>query len=128
MTAMSNYLENALINATLRGVAYTAPSTVYVALYTGDPTEAGTGPQVTGGAYVRRAITFGAPTDGAASNSAEVLFPVATANWGTVTHIGIFDALTNGNMLYYGALTNPKAIQTDDQLKVNAGDITITLA
>lgn len=128
MSAMSNYLENALINATLRGTAYTAPATVYLALFTADPTEAGTGTQVTGGAYARRAITFGAPSDGAASNSAEVLFPVATANWGTITHIGIFDALTGGNMLYYGSLTTSKVIQNSDQLKVNAGDITITLA
>lgn len=128
MSAISDYLENALLNATLRGVAYSAPSTVYLALFTTNPTDAGTGSQVTGGAYVRRAITFGTPSNGTISNSAEVLFPVATANWGTITHVGIYDALSGGNLLYHGALTNSKTIQSNDQLKINAGDITVSLA
>lgn len=128
MSAISNYLENKLIDVTLRGLAYTAPATVHLALFTTDPTDAGTGAEVTGGAYARRPITFGVATNGAASNSADVLYAVATANWGTVTHVGVYDAATAGNMLYYGILTNSKTIQTNDQLKVTAGDITITLA
>lgn len=128
MSAISNYLENKLIDATLRGVTYTSPTTVYLALFVADPGETGSGTEVTGGGYVRKAITFSAPVDGVSANSNEVLYPVATANWGTVTHIGIFDALTAGNELYYGILTNSKSIQTNDQLKVNAGDITVTLA
>jgi hypothetical protein len=128
MSAISNYLENKLIDATLRGTAYISPSKVYLALYTANPNEDNSGAEVTGGSYVRKEITFGAASNGASSNSAEVLYPVATANWGTITHIGIFDASTAGNLLYYGALTNSKIIQTNDQLKVNAGDITVTLA
>lgn len=128
MAAMSDYLENALINATLRGQAWTAPSTIYLALFTSDPTDAKTGAEVSGGAYARQAVTFAAPTNGAASTSADVLYPVATAAWGTVTHIGVFDAATGGNLLYHGQLTNTKTISTDDQLKIGAGDITITLA
>jgi hypothetical protein len=128
MSAISNYLENALINAVLRNIPYTSPSAVYLALYTSDPTDANTGTEVTGGSYQRQQITFGAPNDGTVSNSNEILFPVATANWGTVTHIGILDAATGGNLLFYGAVTTPKTISTNDQLKINAGDISITLA
>ena len=128
MSAISNYLENALINAVLRNIPYTSPAAVYLALYTSDPTDANTGTEVTGGSYQRQKITFGAPNDGMVSNSNEILFPVATANWGTVTHIGILDAATGGNLLFYGAVTTPKTISTNDQLKINAGDISITLA
>lgn len=128
MSAMSDYLENALINATLRGQAWTAPTTVYLALFTSDPTDAKTGTEVSGGAYARQAVTFAAPTNGASATAADVLYPVATAAWGTVTHIGIFDAVSAGNLLYHGPLTNTKTISTDDQLKIGAGDITITLA
>lgn len=128
MTALSNYLENALINATLRGQAYTAPTTVYLALFTSDPTDAGTGTEVTGGSYARQAITFGAPSNGSSSNSADVLFPTATAAWGTITHFGIYDAATAGNLLYQFSITTSKTIASTDQLKVSAGDITVTLA
>ncbi|MED3777978.1 hypothetical protein ABES66_00400 [Geobacillus stearothermophilus] len=128
MSAISNYLENALINAVLRNIPYTSPAAVYLALYTSDPTDANTGTEVTGGSYQRQQITFGEPNNGMVSNSNEILFPVATANWGTVTHIGILDAATGGNLLFYGAVTTPKTISTNDQLKINAGDISITLA
>lgn len=127
MAAMSDYLENAIINATLRGMAYTSPTTVYLALYTTDPTDAKTGTEVTGGGYARQTIAFNAPSNGTAVSSADVLFPVATASWGTVTHIGIMDAPTGGNLLYHGPLTNTKTIAKDDQLKIAAGDVSITL-
>ena len=98
MTAMSNYLENALINATLRNTSYTSPSTVYVALFTSDPTDAGSGTECSGSAYVRQSATFGTPSDGASSISADVEFPQATGAWGTITHFGIFDASSSGNL------------------------------
>lgn len=128
MAAMSDYLENALINAVLRGTTYTSPTTVYIGLFTSDPTDAKTGTEVTGGAYARQEITFGAPTNGVSYSSADVLFPVATASWGTVTHIGIFDAATSGNLLFHGTLTNTKTIAADDQLKIAAGNVNVTLA
>jgi hypothetical protein len=127
MTAMSDYLENVILNSTLRGQVYTAPSTVYLALYTSDPTDADRGTEVSGGGYVRKAITFNAPVDGSAVQSADVLFPAATVNWGTVTHIGILDALTGGNLLYHVKLATAKTINASDQLRVRAGDITVTI-
>ena len=128
MSAMSNYLENTLVNATLRNTAYTSPTTVYVGLFTTDPTDAGSGTEVSGGSYVRQSATFAAPSNGASSTSADVTFPQATANWGTVTHFGIFDASTAGNLMYHGALTTSKTIETGDVFKISSGNLTVTLA
>lgn len=128
MAAMSNYLENALINAVLRNTSYTSPSTVYVGLYTSDPTDANTGTEVSGGSYARKAVTFGAPSNGASSNSALIEFNQATANWGTVTHMGILDASTSGNLLFHGALTSSKTIENGDVFKFDASSLSVTLA
>ncbi len=128
MAAISNYLENALINATLRNTTYTSPATVYVALFTSDPTDAGSGTEVSGGSYARQSATFAAPSNGASSTNADVQFPQATGNWGTITHFGIYDALTTGNLLYHGALTTSKTIETGDVFKIASGNLTVTLA
>jgi hypothetical protein len=127
MAEMSNYLENALINATLRNTSYTSPSTVYVGLFTTDPTDAGTGTEVSGGSYARKSVTFGAPSNGVTTNSAAVEFDQATGSWGTVTHIGILDALTTGNLLYHTALDVSKAIDTGDIFKIAIGSLSVTL-
>ena len=128
MAEMSNYLENALINVTLRATAYTAPTTVYVGLYTSDPTDANTGTEVTGGSYARQSVTFGAPSNGTSTNSAIVEFPQATASWGTVSHIGILDALTTGNLLYHTPLDASKTISTGDVFRIAVGSLSVTLA
>ena len=128
MAAMSNYLENALINATLRNTGYSSPATVYVALFTTDPTDAGSGTEVSGGSYARQAATFASPSNGAAATDADVQFPQATGNWGTITHFGIYDALTTGNLLYHGQLTASKTIETCDVFKIATGNLTVTLA
>jgi hypothetical protein len=128
MAEFSNYLENALINATLRNTAYTSPSVVYIALYTSDPTDANTGTQVSGGSYARQSATFGAPSNGTSTNSAAIEFPQATASWGTVTHIGILDALTSGNLLYHTALDTSKTIDTGDIFKIAVGSLSVNLS
>jgi hypothetical protein len=128
MAAMSNYLENALINATLRNTSYTTPSTVYVGLYTTDPTDANTGTEVTGGSYARKAATFGAPSNGVSTISSAIEFDQATASWGTVAYFGILDASTSGNLLYHGALTASKTIDTGDVFKFATSALTVTLA
>ena len=125
---MSNYLENALINATLRNTSYTTPSTVYVGLYTTDPTDANTGTEVTGGSYARKAATFGAPSNGVSTISSAIEFDQATASWGTVAYFGILDASTSGNLLYHGALTASKTIDTGDVFKFASSALTVTLA
>lgn len=128
MAEMSNYLENALINGTLRGTTYTAPTTTYLALYTSDPTDADTGTEVTGGAYARQSITMGAPSNGVSTNSSAIEYPQCTLTWGTVTHVGIRDALTSGNLLYHTPLDTSKAISTGDIFRVAISSLSVTLA
>ena len=128
MTQISNYLENALINATVRATSYTSPSTVYAALFTSDPTDANTGTEVSGGSYARQSITFGSPSNGVSSNTADLTFPTCTLTWGTITHFGIYDALTSGNLLYHAPLTTSKTISTGDNFKIATGNLTLTLA
>lgn len=127
MAEMSNYLENALINATLRNTSYTSPATVYVGLYTTDPGEGNTGTEVSGGSYARTAVTFGSPSNGVTTNSGAVTFPTATGTWGTVTHIGILDASTSGNLLYYTPLDASKSIASGDVFTISAGNLSVTL-
>ena len=128
MAEMSNYLENALINATLRATTFTSPTTVYVGLYTADPTDAGSGTEVSGGSYARTSVTFGAPSNGVSTNSAAVEFPQCTSTWGTVSHIGILDASTSGNLYYHTALDSSKTIETGDVFKIAIGNLSVTLA
>jgi hypothetical protein len=117
MAEMSNFLENALINATLRNTTYTSVATVYVSLWTSDPTDAGSGTEVSGGSYARTAVTFAAPSNGVTTNSADVTFPTATASWGTVGWIGINDAASSGNLLYHSPLDTSKTIDSGDILR-----------
>ena len=81
MAEISNYLENALINGTLRATTFTAPTTVYISLHTADPTDAGSGTEVSGGSYIRQSATFAAPSSGASASNADVTFPQATGTW-----------------------------------------------
>ncbi|MEK4349665.1 MULTISPECIES: phage tail fiber protein [Paenibacillus] len=116
---ISNYLSAALLNAALRNTAFTGPATVYIALYKSDPTAADTGTEVSGGSYARQAVTFGAPTlvsgQQTVANTAEVVFPVATADWGLVTHIGLRTAATGGSLLWTKPLDNPRTLLVGDR-------------
>ena len=128
MAAISDYLENALINEVLRNVGYTPSATVYLALFTTATTDAGGGTEVTGGSgpYARQAITFSAASGGATSNSGAVSFAGMPA--ATVTHAAIMDASTAGNMLFHGALSAPKIVGAGDTLTFAIGDIDVSLA
>jgi hypothetical protein len=128
MAEMSNYLENALINATLRNTSYTSPAAVYIGLYTSDPTDANTGTEVSGGSYTRTAVTMGAPSNGVSTNTAAVEFPQASGSWGTVGWIGILDASSSGNLLYHTALDTSKTISSGDIFKIAIGGLSVTLA
>jgi hypothetical protein len=128
MSEMSNYLENALINATIRGTNFTAPTTIYVALFTSDPTDAGSGTEVSGGSYARTAVTFAAPSNGVSASNADCTFPTATGTWGTVGWIGLYDALTTGNLLYHTPLDSSKSITSGDIFRISSGNLSVTLA
>lgn len=127
MSAMSNYLEDALINAVLRNTSYTSPATVYLSLHTADPTDAGTGAEISGDGYSRQACAFSAPSGGATSNSAEETFTASGGDWGTITHFGIWDASTNGNLLFHGALTASRDVNDGETLTIAIGDLDVTL-
>lgn len=127
MSAMSDYLENALINAVLRNTSYTSVATVYAALFTTATDDAASGTEVTGGSYARTAVTFGAPSNGVTSNSGTVTFPTATASWGTVTHFSIYDAAAAGNRLFHGALQVSKTVDSGDVFTFPTGNLQITL-
>jgi hypothetical protein len=127
----SDYLENKLLDHVLGNAAYTAPATVYIALYTTAPTDAGGGTEVSGGSYARKDVTnnstnWPAASGGAKSNGTEITFATATADWGTVVAFGIFDQLTSGNLLYWATLTTSKSILNGDTAKFAVGDIDIT--
>lgn len=140
MSKFSDYLESGIINATLRGVPLSVPSGTFLALFTGDPTDANVSANEVSTtawpAYTRLDFAAGgaiasgwtAPSDGVTSNAKATTFP---ANNGvsavTVTHVGIYDSNTGGNLLYHAPLTQAKTLQVGDVLSFAVGSITITL-
>jgi hypothetical protein len=126
--SFTNFLETEILDHVFAGASYTAPTTKYLALFTAAPGETGGGTEVTtsGTAYARQSVAF-TTTGNTTSNSASVEYATATASFGTVTHVGVFDAATSGNLMAYAALTSAKAIDTGDVFRVPIGDLDITL-
>lgn len=124
--SFSDYLETKVLDHVFAGTAYTAPATLYVALFTAAPSDSGGGTEVSGGSYARQTIAFTTSGD-TTSNNAAVEFPTATANYGTVTHVGIYDASSAGNLMAWAALTSSKTIETGDVFRIPSGDLDITL-
>jgi hypothetical protein len=127
----SNYLENAILNHWLGGATSTAPANVFFALFTANPTDSGGGTEVTGGSYARVSVAnnttnFATTSTGVKSNTTAVNFPAATASWGTVVGMAVFDASSGGNMLVWADLVTAKAIASGDQPYFAAGDFTWT--
>ena len=131
MAAIGTYLQNALLNATLRNTSYTSPTTVYVGLNTANPTSSTStalSNEVSGNAYARESATFGAPSS-SSTTTADIVFPQASpSGWGTVGWVTIWDASTSGNLLYYGALSISVTVNATDQVKILAGNLTVQLA
>ena len=126
--SFSNKAETLVLNWLLTASSATRPTAWYLALYTAAPGEAGGGTEVTtvGTAYARQSAAF-TVSGNTASNTSAIEFPTATATYGTVSHVGVFDAVTGGNLIAYAALTTSKVIDTGDVLRVPAGDLDITL-
>ena len=127
MAELSDYLEDKLLDHVLRGTSYTSPTTVYVGLYTSDPADDNSGTEVSGGSYARQSLSVTTASAGIVTSSADVTFPQATANWGTISHIGILDALTSGNLLMHTELTTSKTIELGDIFKIPSGNLTAEL-
>jgi len=126
MSAMSDYLENEILDHILGTGAYTAPTTVYVGLSTATLADDASGTELSGNGYARQSASFNAAASGTADNSAAIEFPAATASWGTISHFGIYDAASSGNLLIHGAFTAAKLIDTGDILKISAGDLDVS--
>jgi hypothetical protein len=127
----SDYLENELLDHVLGNAAYSAPSTTYIALFTTAPTDAGGGTEVSGGAYARvafanNATNWPAASGGTKQNGVAITYTQATADWGTVVAFAIMDALTVGNILYWGDLTASKSVENGDTAEFAINGITVT--
>ena len=132
MSAASDYLEDKLLDHVLGNTAFTQPSNIYLALFTADTGLEANSPSAeistSGTAYGRQSVSFAASSSGSAATSATVTFSAATANWGTVTHVAVMDASTSGNVLFYGAVTTSKTIESGDTFQVSSGNLTVSLA
>lgn len=130
MAALSDHSEKLLLDWLMTNGAATRPTAWYVALYTAAPSDAGGGTEVSGSGYARQSVTFDAASTpgGTTSNSGDVSFTAAGGNWGTITHIGIHDAVSGGNLLWHGAMTASKIVNDGDTLQFSTGNIDLTIA
>ena len=136
MSQMSDFLEVELRKHIFRTGSMTKPAALYVSLHTANPTDAGTGTEVSGGSYARvqrdpldANWTAASATDGITTNAADITFPTPSANWGTITHVGIWDAAAAGNLICYAALTVSKTVNNGDAApKFLAGALSFTFA
>lgn len=143
MSAMTDYLENKLLDFLLRGQAFTPPTNVYLGLFTAAPTDAGGGTEVSGGSYTRVQVpcsitdwcgtqaagstTTSSGTSGTVSNNNVLTFPTPSANWGTIVSVALFDAASGGNMLWEGPLTASQVVNTGNTVSFAAGTLQIQI-
>ena len=128
MTALTNYAESQVIKWLMTNAAITRPSAWYVALHTADPTETGAVGELSGNGYARQSATFTEDTNGLVDNDADVVFgPNTGSNWGLVSHVSVWDALTTGNCLFKGALSSSVTININDSLKIAAGALDLSV-
>jgi hypothetical protein len=130
MAALSDYAEKLLLDWMMTTGSATRPTNWYVALYTAAPSDSGGGTEVSGAGYARQSVTFDAATSpgGTTSNSADVSFTAVGGDYGTVTHMGIFDAASSGNLLWHGVLSASKTVEDGDTITFSAGNIDLTMA
>ena len=126
MSAMSDYLELKFLDHFTGTASTSAPSAVYLGLSTASLNDDASGTELSGSGYTRKAITFASASGGSIASNSAVEFPSATGSWGTVSHWGIWDASSSGNLLFHGAFSASKAIATGDILKVASGSLTIS--
>jgi hypothetical protein len=129
MSALSDYAENKVLDVLGANATFTAPSAVYLGLSTGSFNDDGSGTEISGNNYARVAVSFGSAASGTMSNDAAIEFAAATGSgFGTVSHWGLFDAASSGNLLVHGSFSASKAIASGDVLKIAVGDLDITAA
>jgi len=124
---MTYDLANKLANATVANVSYSSPANVYTALYTVAPTVSTSGTEITGNGYARQATTFGTPGNGVISSTANVSFSCTGNAWGAITAVGITDASTSGNIMYFQTIAT-RNVQVDDTVEFLTGNITVSIS
>lgn len=131
MSSFTDYTENLVLNWLLTTNSATRPTAWYVGLFTAVPSDTGGGTEVSGNGYARAAtgtITVSGTSPTNATNAAAIEFAAASGgNWGSITHAGIFDALTSGNLLAWAPLSTSRTINDGDVLRIPAGDLDVTL-
>ena len=128
MGSISNFLENELLDH-IFNAAYTPPANVFIGLSTADPLDDASGlAEPVGNNYSRVTITFATAASRAVDQKAKVTFPTASGAWGTLTHYGIFDAVSAGNMLAHGALNTSKGVVNGNVPYVTASEVNISFA
>jgi len=130
MAALSDYAEKLVLDYLMTTGSATRPTEWYVALYTAAPSDSGGGTEVSGSGYAREAATFAAASTpgGTTSNTNTIAFTAAGGSWGTITHIGIFDAATSGNLLWHGGLAASKTVGDGDTIEFAIGNLNLTVA
>ena len=130
MAALSDHSEALLLDWLMTTGSATRPTAWYVALYTAAPSDSGGGTEVSGNGYSRQAVTFAAATSpgGTTSYTGDITFTAAGGDWGTITHIGIHDASSGGNLLWHGQMTASKTVADGDTLQFSTGNIDLTIA
>lgn len=124
--SLSNTFETTTLQWLFTTTSVTRPTAWYLALYTVAPSDTGGGTECSGTSYARQSFTM-TVSGNTATNGANIEFPVAGSSWGTLVAVGVFDALTGGNLIAYGNLTTSKTIDTGDVFRIPAGDLDITL-
>ena len=131
MAMASNFLEEAVLNYFFRKQTVDQPNKVYLALYLNDPTDANTGTEVNGGAYVRQEVTFNAPTQvsdkATITNNNKIEFPIATGNWGDITHWGLLSTQSGGNLLCRGAFTKTETLNQGNRFTVEPDNLKVIM-
>ena len=130
MAALSDHAEALLLDWLMTTGSATRPTAWYVGLFTAAPSDSGGGTEVSGSGYAREAVTFAAATSpgGTTSNTGAVSFTASGGDWGSITHIGIHDAVSSGNLLWHGAMTASKTVNDGDTLEFSIGNIDLTIA
>lgn len=121
------YAQNALLNHVFRGVTYSSPAGIYLALFLSDPGPTAAGQEVSGGNYARQAVTFGAPVNGVILNTNQITFPTPNLDWGTVTFLGLFDSLSSGHLIAIAPATPNRVVNIGDVLRFGVANLSVTL-
>lgn len=127
--SFTNYLEQKVLEHTFRNTAYTSPTTVYLGLLSAAPTDSTSGTEMSGNGYARQACAFDAYSAGkSVANTSNETFTASGGAWNTITHFGVYDASTGGNLLAYGEIVPSVLVSDGETFTVEAGKLIIELS